>query len=336
MQPNRLILVGLIAAAAGLSGRAQAKDLYYHLGYGRVEVIDGDRDVISASIKVKGWVREAALTSDKKFLYVTTNRHLVHKIDLGKNEVVATVDVSSGGWDRLVFGFAMAPGDRTAYTAMMSRRIDGGEVVIGTPVVAEVELETGKVLRSVEVPWGVARLIVVKGGRSIYAFGKDLYEIDASGAELKLAKTTPMFEKKWNILPLWEYGWENAGFSVVNYYTPEFMGLLTVDATTGEITDMPLKGDPVFAYSVTVSPDRKTAYAVMDDLNVIDMVGKKYGKAIPIQEGTSYGVQVSSDGKKIYVGGGGSSVTVYDARTLKQVKVIKMATDGMDIRRVTF
>ena len=102
------------------------------------------------------------------------------------------------------------------------------------------------------------------------------------------------------------------------------------------MTDIPLKGDPVFAYSVIFSPDRKKVYAVMDDLSVIDVAGKTYGPVAHIKEGTSYAVNVSSDGKKVYVGAGGSSVTVYDAETLKPLKVIKMASDAMDLRRVAF
>jgi hypothetical protein len=45
---------------------------------------------------------------------------------------------------------------------------------------------------------------------------------------------------------------------------------------------------------------------------------------------------VSSDSKKIYVGGAGSTLTVFDARTLKPLKVLQMASDGMDVRRISF
>jgi glutamine cyclotransferase len=57
---------------------------------------------------------------------------------------------------------------------------------------------------------------------------------------------------------------------------------------------------------------------------------------VPIAEGTCYGVNVSSDGRKVYVGGGGSTLTVYDAQTLKPIKVLQMASDGMDVRRLRF
>lgn len=329
-----LALAAAVAAAWGL--RAEAKDLFYFLGYEGMQVIDGDTDRIVARVPVRGWIREAALTSDKRALYVVTNRHVVQKVALPDHKVVSSFDVSGDGWQRFVFGFCLGPDDKTAYAAIMSRRTEGGEVILGKPVVAEISLETGRILRTLEVPWGVGHLVAVKGGRWVYAFGKDLYKIDASGPELKVAETMPMFEKKWNILPFWDYPWENGGRSLVNYYTPELMGLLQVDQATGEITDMPLKGDPILAYSIVRSPDGKKGYAVMDDLNVIDLVSRTYGPAVPIAEGTSYGVSISSDGKKLYVGAGGSTVTVYDARTLKPIKVLRMASDAMDIRRVTF
>ena len=331
------VAAGIVAALATAWGRpAQAKDRFYHLGQEMMQVIDGNRDAVVATIPLRGWTREAALTSDKKFLYVTATRHLIHKVSLAEDRVVATVDVSGGGWDRFIFGFTMAGDDRTAFAAMMSRTTRDGEAVVGAPVVAQVDLASGKIVRSVEVPWGVARLVTVKGGKQVYAIGKDLYKIDAAGAELKITETMPMFEKKWNILPLWEYSAESDGIAAMNYYTPEIMGLLTVDVKTGEIGDVPLKGDPVLAYSIVMSPDRKKAYGVMDDLSVIDVVQKTYGPAVPIKEGTSYGIVTSADGKKIYAGAGGSSVAIFDAATLKPIKVLHMASDGMDLRRVTF
>lgn len=325
-----------LAALAGAAGPAKARDVYYYLGNGVVQVIDGEADVVAATIPIRGWSRESLLTSDSRFLYVTASRHLVHKISLADNRLVATVDVSSGGWDRFIYGFARATDDRTAYAAMMSRRRGRGEAIVGAPVVAQIDLDTGQILRSVEVPWGVAQLVSVKGGREVYALGKDLYKIDASGVDLKITETVPMFEKGWNVLPLWNYAWENGGKSLMNYYTATGMGLIAIDGDTGAIADIPIPGDPVLAYSVTYSPDRKRAYAVMDDLTVIDLQGPSYLAAAPIQEGTSYGVSVSSDGKKVYVGAGGASVTVFDAATLRPLKVLRMSADGMDLRKVVF
>ena len=316
--------------------RAEARDRFYYLGYEIVQVIDGDTDAIVADIPMRGATREVGLTADRKFMFVAANRHLVHKVDLEQNKVVATADVSNDGWDRLMFGFVVDPEGRTGYGAFMSRKTDKGEVVIGKPVVAQFELATGKLLRSVEVPWGVAHLVSVKGGKSLYAFGKDLYKIDTSGSELKVTETVPMFDKGMNILPFWDYAFDNGGVASMNYYTEKFMGLLLVDQQSGDIRDIVLEGEPAMAYSVVLAPDHKRAYAVMDDLTVIDLAKRKYVASVPIREGTCYGVNVSADGRKIYVAGGGSTLTVYDAATLKPLKVLQMASDGMDLRRIAF
>ncbi len=329
-----LICMGVLACLAGAP--ALAKDMFYYVGYGVIQVIDGDTDEIVADIPMEGWLRETALSPDKRYLYVTAKRHLIHKVDLEARKVVKTLDLSGGGWDRFVFGFDVAPDGRTAYLSVRARTTEGGEVVVTPPKLTQMDLETGKVLRTLDLPWDAATLTTVKNGKMVYVIGKDLYKIDVSGSQMKLVDTFKMYEKQMNFLPFWNYAWENGGVFMANYYTPELMGLLSIDKKTGEITDTPLNGIPVFAYSVIYSPDKKKAYGVMDELNVIDLTTNTYEAIVVNHEGTCYGINVSSDGKKVYLAGGGSTLTIFDTETLKPIKVLQMATDGMDLRRVTF
>ena len=331
-----VLLPALAAAALGAAPRADAGDRYYYLGYGVVQVIDGATDTIVADIPVKGAVRNVDLSADRKYLYVTSNRHLVHKVDLAQNRVVATADVKGDGWDRVMYGFVLAPDGRTAYGAFMSRRAENGEAIVGRPVVAQFDLDTGRIVRSVEVPWGVAHLVGAREGRTIYAFGQELYTIDTTGPDLRIVATQPILGKGMNMLPFWDYTFDNGGVASMNYYTATAMGVMLIDQKTGAIEDLVLKGDPAMAYSVVLAPDRKRAWAVMDDLTEIDLVRKTYVRSVPVAEGTCYGVNVSSDGRKVYAAGGGSTLTVYDAKTLKPLKVLQMASDAMDLRRISF
>lgn len=315
---------------------AVAKDIFYYLGSGMIQVIDGDTDAIVADIAVDGWIRAAQFSADKKFLYVVAKRHLVHKIDLAANEVVSTVDINRGGWERFIYGFELGANGKSAYVNLLARRTEKGEAVVAEPMLAEIDLDNGRILRDIEVPWGSATLTSVKNASSIFVVGKDIVKVDVSGKEMKVTGTYPMFEKQWNFLPFWSYTMENGGVFMANYYTPEIMGLLSIDTHTGEIVDTPLDGPPVFAYSVIRSPDTKKAYAVMDDLTVIDLQSRSYGPIIPVPTGTCYGINVSSDGKKIYVSGAGATTTIFSAESLKPIKVLQMETDGMDIKRLTF
>ncbi len=328
-------LAAALVVAAAFTATAEAKDTFYYMGNSVIQVVDGDTDAIVADIPVDGWVRESDFTADKKFLYVTAKRHLIHKVDLAANKVVHTADVNSDGWQRFILGFDLAPDGKSAYANMLSRTTKDGEVVIGTPVLAQVDLESGKILRSVEVPWASATIVSVKNGQGVYVIGQDIAMVDVSGKEMKVTGTYPMYEKMWNILPLWDYTKENGGLFVGNYYTPELMGLITIDTATGEIIDTPLEGIPCFAYSLILSPDKKKAYAVMDELNVIDLEKKTYGEIVPMHEGTAYAVNITSDGKKVYAAGGGATTTVFDTASLKPIKVLQMAADGMDFRRLT-
>ena len=331
------ILLAVAAVLMGINaGNAVAKDVFYYIGYQTIQVIDGDSDAIVADIPVDGWLRETGFSADKKFLYAVAKRHLILKIDLAEQRVVSTIDVGDQGWDRFIYGFDLAPDGKTAYVNLLSRTTKRGEAVVATPLLAQIDLADGRIMRSIEVPWGSVALVSVKDSTNIYVIGKDIVKIDVSGDLMKLIGTYPMFEKGWNILPLWENTMENGGVFIGNYYTPEIMGLVSIDTKSGEITDTPIEGPPVFAYSVIRSPDKKKVYAVMDELTVIDLATRSYEAVIPVPEGTNYAISVSSDGKKIYVSGGGSTTTVYDAKSLKPIKVLQMESDGMDFRRLTF
>lgn len=337
MNKIRTSLLAIAAIFVGLNAEtAIAKDIFYYLGYGLIQVVDGDTDSIVADIPVDGWIRESDFTADKKFLYVVTNRHLIHKINLAEKQVVSTIDVGSEGWDRFIYGFDLAPDGKSAFVNLLSRTTSKGEAVVAPPMLAQIDLEDGRIMRSIEVPWGSTSLVSVKNSTNIYVIGKDIVKVDVSVKEMKVIGVYPMFEKKWNILPLWDNTMENDGVFMVNYYTPELMGLVSIDTNSGEIIDTPLEGAPVFAYSVMLSADKKKVYAVMDELIVIDLETRSYEHIIPISGGTHYAINVSSDGRKIYVSGGGATTTIFDAKSLKPIKVLQMETDGMDFRRLTF
>jgi DNA-binding beta-propeller fold protein YncE len=330
-------LLVIAAVLMGMNaGNVVAKDMFYYIGYEMIQVVDGDSDAIVADIPVDGWLRETDFSADRKFLYAVAKRHLIHKIDLAEKRVVSTIDVGNKGWDRFIFGFDLAPDGKSAFVNLLSRTTRLGEVVVAAPVLAQIDLADGRIMRSIEVPWGSVALVSVKNSTNIYVIGKDIVKFDVSGAEMKLIDTYPMFEKKQNILPLWDNTMENGGVFIGNYYTPEFMGLVSIDTASGEITDTPLDGPPVFAYSVMRSPDKKKVYAVMDELTVIDLETRSYEAIVPIPDGTNYAINVSSDGSKVYVSGGGSTTTVYDAKSLKPIKVLQMESDGMDFRRLSF
>lgn len=329
------ILAGLLLfCAALLCSQAEAKDLIIHLGYEMVQVIDADTDEIS-DIPIKGAARDSVFSADKKFLYVTGGRRNINKIDLEKMQVVDLVEIEKKGWERFFTGVALSQDGKTAYLNVFSRRTEKGEVVIDDPQVMQIDLGSGKILRSVVVPHGVASLSLVENDTKLYAVGQDIFTIDVAQKQMKIVDTIPMFERGINILAFWHYTAENDGVWLSPYYSAEGMGLLSIDTKSGKVTETMLQGEPPFAYNAIYSPDKTKAYAVMDEVAVIDLKTKSYEKIVPIPEGTCYGIIPTSDGKKLYAGGGGSTITVFDVETMHPIKVLQMETDGMGLRRLT-
>ena len=334
MKNKMFIMLGIVAISL-LAGvvQSQAKELIFNLGYGKIQVIDVATDELLPDIEMKGWGREAAFSADKKFMYVTASRHMIHKIDLQQMKVVNTIDMHYGGWQRFVFGMDLAEDGKTAYVHLFSRATNKGEAVVGPPMVAQIDLESGKILRSIEVPFGVCYLAYAKNSQTIYAVGLDVYKIDVSGKEMKTAGIHSMFDKKMNILPLFTYAAENNGVALIPYWIGEAGGLLSIDTNTGKITETPIK-NPMMAYGAVYSPDMKKAYANMDELYVIDLATQTITNTEVIPTGTTFSVMTSADGNKIYLQGG-RTITIYVTETLKVVKTLEMSTDGMLLRRLT-
>lgn len=329
-----ICFAALLLCAAGACGQVEAKDLIFHMGYEMIQVIDTDNDAIT-DIPIKGASRDSVFSADRKFLYVTGSRRVINKIDLEKMRVVNTFTVEAKGWDRSVFGFALSQDNKTGYVSVFSRRTERGEVVIGTPEIMQIDLDNGQILRSIEVPFGVVSLSLVESDTKLYALGQDLYAIDVAQPQMKIVETTPMFDRGINILAFWHYTAENDGVWLSPYYSAEGMGLLSIDTKSGKVTETMIQGEPPFAYNAIYSPDKTKAYSVMDEVAVIDLKTKTYSKIVPIPEGTCYGIIPTSDGKRLYAGGAGSTITVFDVETMKPIKILQMETDGMGLRRLT-
>jgi WD40 repeat protein len=325
-------IFGLLAPV----GLVQAKDLIFTMGYGNVEVIDGDTDTVIANITLKGWTRDYTFTPDRKQLVVSASRHRLHIIDIESLQVVRTLDLNKNpeGWNRFIYGMTAAPDGKSLYAHLQGRRAEGGEVIIAEPMLVQIDLDSGEILRSVKVPRGIFTLLSVNGGKEVYAIGQDLYKIDVSGQQMLMTGTHSMFDKGMNIFPLWHYTFENDGFFIAPYYNMEGCGMLEINTHNGEISESMLNAEPPFVYSFMYSPDRSTIYGGMDELYKIDAKTKTITNHTIINEGTNFALQVSSDGTKVYTGAGGSTISVFDAESLKLLKVLQMDTDSVTIARL--
>ena len=114
-----------------------------------------------------------------------------------------------------------------------------------------------------------------------------------------------------------------------------FVGLANFDVETGEEDQMDL-GPPMDLNTAVVSPDRKRAYATLNQLLVVDLMLRRVVavKDLPRTLGQA---NITKDGKKLYLTGNGPFILVYDTDTLNLLKTIELsaATGNSLLRAVT-
>jgi len=72
-------------------------------------------------------------------------------------------------------------------------------------------------------------------------------------------------------------------------------------------------------FSAVVSPDRKYYYTVLNKVEKRDFATNTLLATADVDK-SYYTIQVSSDGKKVYLGGAATSILVYDTGTMKLLR----------------
>jgi DNA-binding beta-propeller fold protein YncE len=292
-----------------------------------------DTDEVFAQIATHGIApREIVPSADGRFLLVITNgRSLVEVIDIAAKKVVDTVNLSSPGQSVKLFGLAVNPRGDTIFVNVICIDRARDSVRAEQPQIWAVDRATHKVTKLLQSFLGVHLLVFSPANdRRLYAFGADIYLIDLDTRQIV---KTIRFQSNlapgvgsltMSCSPLF------AQTDVLSCPTQrtdpitgrDFGGLLTFDLKTAEWDQMDL-GPAVMWDSSVISPDRTRAFAVWNELYVVDLAQRKViaAKDLPTTEGS---VNISRDGKKLYVSDGSPSILIFDANTLKVVKTVAL------------
>jgi hypothetical protein len=329
----QLAVALLVAALAS----AQEPELYV-LGvhpHGIV-IFDGARNEIVGQIQTRGRAPKELIPSpDGKFVYVTSDgRAKLEVINLETRSVDRVLEITPPGYRLTIFGVVLnGKGDRLyVHVKPVRELID--RYIVDPPQIWSVDVATGKTQKIAEVPQGVAALVLTKDERQLIAWGRDLYYIDL--ATQRISATFPLMNPAsptagaLNTLALF-IQFERSGIFSIPYYTKDpitskdLMGLVNLDVNNGQVNVVEL-GSPIPLYSAVVSPDRKRAYAVMNQLLAIDLEQKRIAQITDLER-TRYVANISRDGKRLFVSGASPFIHVYDTATLQLVKTIELPGD---------
>jgi DNA-binding beta-propeller fold protein YncE len=331
------IALGLLLLATSL-GWSQDHD-YFVLGIhpAGLLVIDTSRDEIVAQIPTKGRSPKEIIPSpDGKHVFLTTDgRAKIEVVNVPDRKVEEVIDLAQPGVKINIFGLAVSrKGDRLfAHIRPVKQLPD--EYVALPPEIWSVDLNTHAKKKIMDAPDGVVSLFVPADPNRLIAWGRNVYFIDL--AQRHVVETVPLQtgllpdQSPMDTLPFFSQYEQSGIVSMPSFATNPFthnlvLGLVNMDVDTGKLDFMEL-GPPIPLYSSVVSPDRKRAYLVMNQLVVVDLTQRKIAE-VRDTEGTTYVVNLTRDGKKVYLpSSAGPFVNVYDAQSLKRIHSIELPGD---------
>ena len=200
-----------------------------------------------------------------------------------------------------------------------------------------------KPIKSFEMPRQTTVVSTAKDGK-VYVVGSDLYEVNPSNGDIKVAKKIVKWGKEGysdldsaaNYIIGQQTGDLTALYATIKYDDPKnpsedagtwYWGITSVDLNTGEIIQQNISEYETLMFTAIRSPkDSNILYGVLNDLTKFDLKEQKVLKRV-VTDHTYYSVVPSMDGDKLYLGSCLDDIAVYDAQTLEKIGKIQLSGD---------
>src|SRR5512139_1034828 len=342
-----LALLGAALLLSSGSGPAMAKDILLQgMIHNQLNILDGDTDEIVGTVTTKG-KKVTNFTWDPKDLdkvYTITDwGQQIEQLDLKGRKVVRTFRTGSGNVKVRALDIEINPADpNLLYALSLRQRWLSDEIVDMTPAVLVFDLATEKVVKEIEIPRGCTNIFFGYDGSEFYVTGRDVFVYDpVTGKQVNFLgighPTTTGVDPQIS-LNIWRphdqsgmalilVGSQNSNNNLMyqGYYTIDLRKKST-EGSMNLVTDI---GPLYIQFSGVVSPDRKHYYTVLNTVEKRDFATNRLLKTAADLDKSYYTIQVSSDGKKVYLGGGGDTILIYDTETMKLLKRLDTPGDAV-------
>lgn len=343
-----LILIALGLAMLGCTTAPTRAPLRDYLLTGakpdHLFVIDAASRTVVSDYRIpdaNGWVGSIVTPTDGKVAYVLVNRmESVAGIDLATGKQVFRADLSQGN-ERVKSFFALnvTPDGRQLIVYELPTRLELNEYKVEEPRFAIFDTSAGldaKPVRQFPAPRRVHLLLPKKDGKSFYAIGFQLYEYDLASGKLLQERGV----RDWNrpdysipdVLAFWPVSEPTGTFSTPTYSTRgagdgktgvQRTSLMTLDLDSGALKYQDFEDTVALIFSTVVSPVKGQAFGVYTQLTKIDTEKGVLADRVDLAH-TFYTVNVSTDGKEVFLGGTMCDISFYDPDTLKQRANLKL------------
>lgn len=284
-----------------------------------------------------------AVPQDGKVAYVLTNRNeSVSGIEVDTGKQVFRADMSYADVRvKSMFAMTVSLDGLYLYVYQLPTRLKKNEYQVLDTRIAVYRTADGigaKPLRSFAAPRRIGLLAPGATNDRLVAMGWDMYVFDA--AKGVIDKTFPLLHWKReglgepDILDFWAQ-YEQTRILSTPYYVPRTdvaptapealkMGVLTFDLDSEILATKEIENAELAFFSSVVNPANKNeVFMVMNHLFRVDLAAGKVTGRTPADR-TYYSMNISSDGKEVYLGGATDVISVHDALTLQKTAEIQM------------
>jgi quinohemoprotein amine dehydrogenase beta subunit len=282
---------------------------------------------------------------DGRIAYVLVNRaRSIAGIDLRTGQQVFRANLSSPGLRVQCMAFDVTPDGKTLIVYEYRTHLGIDAYTVKPPRFAIYSTAAGAFampVRTFPAPRRIQAVLASKNGRSFYALWPKAYQFDLQTGRLLGERGIEHWGRKDHSsadLSINSPASEPTGIYVAPVYSTvtgaglpaggvPATSLMTLNLHTGKLAfhDISRTAPPIFA--TILSPNHHWAFGVFDALFKINARRWNIDKQVPVPH-SFYMVNISSDGKQIYLGGNMCDIAVYDARTLRQRGDIKLPGCG--------
>lgn len=346
-----ILLLGSVMLLSGLTQAETTEYLVTGNKPGYIHILDMKQQKVVRSLKIpaaRHTVFSFAPSPDGRIIYVLTNgmKSLVG-LDSDSGKQVFRADFGEGDIRRQAFfAFDISRDGRELYVYQLSSRMMLSEYRELPTRIAVYDTSAGlhaRPVRTFEAPRRIHMLMKSTDDKWLYAVGFDIYKMNPETGEI--VETLPL--RNWklknrslpDVLDFWPL-WDQTDIFSTPVYSVRTdkaaddpaaykTGLLTLDLKTGKYQINDFENTSVLIFSTVISPDGKQAFGTYTQLSRIDLKHHKLTGRID-QDHTYYAVNISGDGRQVYVGGAACDVATYDAGTLKKTGQIFLPDDCGD------
>lgn len=288
-----------------------------------------------------------AMSPDNTIAYVLANRwEDVFGIELATCKTVFSAHQSEGDIRRkTIASLAVSKDGKEVYTVRNPVRLHPDRFEVLEPELAVYDTSAGLDAKPARVFPAPRRVTVMATDRkgTVYAAGHDVYAFDPKTGDMSVKIANANWDRPTysppDVLAFWPIGTQADEFMLL-YSAAKFTdatqseladfvwGYQSVDLTTGESVIEDFASFEVIMFSAIRDPnDKNKLFGVYTQLSKHDLETKELIKRVDLPH-TYYCINISSDGKEIYVGGTNDDIGIYDAETLERIGEIRLPSGG--------